>query len=293
MDQNKPNSPVIAAVKPAGASSVAAVKPAGASASPAPASSGSSTPAAKKVAPKKAAAKKPAAKKAAPKKTAAKKTTARKTTARKSPARKTTARKTAASRKPAAKKATGSVWGTKKPAFAPAAKGTKQAADQFLQMGTEAFQSFFGASTASDAKKLSEKAFGFGKDGADQLAKSADAATRSINEVVSISQDNLEACVESGNIAADMSKAVSEEIFEFTNDLFSKNIELSKKAFACRTINDVFELQSKAMKANIDNIFNETAKISEMTFKMASKASEPINERVAETSKRLSKTFAA
>lgn len=157
--------------------------------------------------------------------------------------------------------------------------------------GADALKSLFGPA-ATDVQKLSEQAFGFGKDGADQFAKATDAATKSLNESVALSQDNLEACVECGNIVADLSKAVSEELFEFGNDLFSKNVELSKKIFACRTINDMFDLQSKVFKTNIDSIFNETAKISEMTFKMASKASEPLNERAAEATKRLKKAFA-
>lgn len=309
--ETKPTSLAVAAVKPVSPAAVAAVRPvtpaapAAASAAPKPAAK----PAAKKAAVKKPAAKrpakrKPAAKKAAPKKakpTIVKKAAAPKPVKAKAkpkakrPVRKIAAKKPAA-KKPVVKKAIP----LKKPAaaFKPAfssssaSKSSKFSLEgMFPSFDNEAMNTLFGPA-AGEMKKLSEKAFGFGKDGADQMAKSADAATRSINEAVAISQDNMEACVECGNIAAELSKVVSEEVFEFSNDLFSKNLDLSKKIFACRTINDMFDLQSKVFKANIDSVFSETAKISEMTFKMASKASAPLNDRVSEVTKRLSKTFA-
>ncbi len=296
MEQNKPTPISVSAIKPAAPASVAAVRPVtpaapAAPAKPAVAAPAKPKPAAKKAAPKKAAApKKPAAKKPAPAKKA------RKPIARKAVAAKKAAPKKAV--KPEVKKASASTaksgwsFGASKSPFTASSKAAKASAESIMPFGTEALEAMFGPA-AKEWKQLSEKAFGFGKDGADQLSKSADAATRSINEAVAISQDNLEAYVECGNIAADFTKTVSEEVYEFSNNLFAKNVELSKKVFACRTINDMFELQSKVFKTNIDGVFNEAAKISEMAFKMASKASEPLNERAAETSKRLRKTFSA
>lgn len=299
MEQNKPSAIAVSAVKPASPAGVAAVRPI------TPSSSISSQSSAPKpfAAPAKKAAK-PAAKKAKPAikkaKPAAKKPAIKKA----APAAKKPAAKKAA---PAAKKPAASskgFWSAGSAAsspFAASAKTAKQPADQFLKMGTDMMTNFFGADSmkgvfaplGGEAQKISEKAFGFGKDGAAQLSKSADAAARSLNDAVSISQDNMEACVECGNIAAELSKAVGEEVFEFSNDLFSKNVELSKQIFACRTINDMFELQSKAFKMNIDKVFGETAKISEMTFKMASKASAPLNERAAQVTKHIKKTLSA
>lgn len=295
MEQNKPTPIAVSAVKPVSPAGVAAVRPINpivpVSAAPKPVAA-PAKPAVKKKA--KPARKKIATKKAAPAKAApAKKPVAKK-------ASKPAARKVAA-KKPAIKKAApaasakpgASSWsfGAAKAPFA-APKAPKVSAESFMPFGTETMKSFFGPA-AEEIQNMSEKAFGFSKDGADQLAKTADAATRSINEAVSISQGNMEACVESGNIAAEFTKTVSEELFEFSNNLFSKNVEMSKKLFACRTINDMFDLQSKVFKSNIDGVFNEAAKISEMAFKMASKAAEPINERAADASKRLRKTLSS
>ncbi len=302
MEQNKPTPIAVSTVKPAAPASVAPVRPVTpATVAPVaakPVAAAPAKPVAKKAKPAK---RKPAQKAAAAKKTAvAKKPVAKKPAAKK--ARKPIARKAVAAKKTIAKKAAPSAakqttkspswsFGAAKAPFA-AAKAPKFSSESFMPFGADAMKTLFGPA-AQEMQQMSEKAFGFGKDGADQFAKSADAAARSLNEAVAISQDNMEACVESGNIAAEFSKTVGEEVFEFSNNLFAKNVELSKKVFACRTINDMFDLQSKVFKANIDGVFNEAAKISEMTFKMASKASEPLNERAAAASKRLRKAFSA
>lgn len=329
MEQNKPTPITVSAVKPVGAASVAAVRPVtpvASAASPAPASAPAAKPAPKAVAKpaavkakptrkkpktkaaksqkaKPAAVKKPvAAKKAAATKkpAAAKKPLVRKTKPvkkmRKPIARKAVEKKPVAVKKPvpsvASAKPSWSFGAAKSSPFGTAMKAPKISAESLMPFGGDMLKGLFGPA-AEEVQKISEKAFGFGKDGADQFSKSADAAARSINEAVALSQDNMEACVECGNIAAEFSKTVGEELYEFGNSLFAKNVDLSKKVFACRTINDMFDLQSKAFKMNIDSIFNETAKISEMSFKMASKVTEPLNERAADASKRLKKTFAA
>jgi hypothetical protein len=316
MEQNKSAPIALSSLKPSGASAIAAVKPAAPSVI-------SVTPKAAETKPmfgradftKKAEAKKTEAKKPARKKTAAKKKSAASSTATKEAAAKRIAarkqriaaqstKKAARKKAPSAQKSTArsAAWGreklTKSPFAAASAstRGVKTAASEspskFFSLGADALKGMFGSSSA-EAQKISEKAFGFGREGAEHITRSADAATRSINEIVAIGQDNLEACVECGNIATEVSRSVGEELYKFSNNLFSKNVELSRSLFACRTINDLFDLQSKAFKLNIDQTFSETAKLSEMAFKMANRVSDPINGRVAENSKRLSKAFAS
>ncbi len=149
------------------------------------------------------------------------------------------------------------------------------------------------STSANEAQRAQEKAFAIGRESAEHLARSADVATRSINEAVQLSQENLEACIECGNMAVDVSKTISEEIFNFTNNLFAQNVEISKQAFTCRTLNDVFDLHSKLFRANVDELFGESAKVSELWFEMANKITEPLTERLTDAAERWTKTIAA
>lgn len=197
------------------------------------------------------------------------------------------ASQTATSRSQAsgAKQAAGAKAATQKAA---ASWPADQSANAVLQMGTDAIQEFF-KNGAFDTK---DKMMSFmSKEGAAQLAKSADAATRSMGEMMDISRDNVETCVNCSNIAVNASKNMGAEIFNFANKSFSQNLEISKELLACRTLNDMFDLQSRIMKTNLDNLFNESVKLSELMFQCATQVSEPLNERVSDTTNRLSKTL--
>jgi phasin family protein len=173
-----------------------------------------------------------------------------------------------------------------------AVETTRHSAENVVKIGGKAVQEFI-ASSAGEAQKAQEKAFAMGREGAEQLAKSADVVTKAMYEAVSISRDNLETCLECGNTTAALAKDLSSEMFEFANKAMTEQMEMSKEFFACRTINDMFELQNRLFKSAVDNFFNESVKLSGMVFEATTEAMEPLNERVAQATEQFSKALAA
>lgn len=173
-----------------------------------------------------------------------------------------------------------------------AVETTRNSAENVVKIGTEAVKEFM-SSGADEAQRIQEKAFAMGREGVENITKSANAATKTINEMLEIGRDNAEACIECGNVASTLAQNLSAEIFAYANNTFSENVEISKQIFSCRTVNDLFDLQGKLFKNNIDALFNQSVKMTELAFQYASEAVEPINERVAETSERFSKSLAA
>lgn len=160
--------------------------------------------------------------------------------------------------------------------------------DDVMAVSAEAMQKFMRQ--AGIKSPMSQNEFNaMGKKSAEQMAKSADAATRSVNDMVDISKKNADAAVKCGDIAVSASKNIGAEMFSFANRSFSQNVELSKELFSCRTLNDMFDLHSKMLKSNMDDFFSESVKMSEMVFQCASDVSEPINQCVSETTERMSK----
>ncbi len=236
------------------------------------------------------------------KKSTAKKATAKKTVAKKSVARVAKApAKKAAPKKAAAKKA---VKKTVKPAVKAAPKTVKQTAakitnttmgasvpafEEAFTFGNNVFEKMF--SQAPALPQGTEAFDQFSKQGAEQLAKASDAASRALNDVVELSKDNVEAYVECGNIASGAGKYVGSEIMSYANKTFSDQVEMSKELFSCRTLNDMFDLQSKMLKNNLDGFFSESVKLSEMMFAAASSAAEPLQERMEVTAERVTKSM--
>jgi phasin family protein len=166
----------------------------------------------------------------------------------------------------------------------------RASAENVVKIGGKAVQDFI-SSSAGEAQKAQEKAFALSREGAEQFSKSADAAARAMYEAVAISRDNIETCVECSNAGAALAKDISSEVFEFANKAFSEQLELSKELFACRTINDMFELQNRVFKSSVDNLFNESAKLSGMVFEYTSEALEPVNERIAQATDQFNKVL--
>lgn len=171
-----------------------------------------------------------------------------------------------------------------------AVESTRNSAESVIKISSSAVKDLL-ANGASEAQKVQEKAFEMGNDCAAQISKSADAVTKSLYEVIAMSRDNVEACIECGNLTASLAKDMSSEMVEYANKTFSDNMEFSKDAFACRTINDMVELQTRIVKSSIDSFFNQSSKMSSMLFEFSSEAAEPINERVATATEQMSKVL--
>jgi hypothetical protein len=144
-----------------------------------------------------------------------------------------------------------------------------------------------------DAAKAQEKLASFAKDSAEQISKTAGNANRALNEAMSLGRENTEAAVEVSNVAISVSKELGAELVGYLNKLFAQNVELSKQVLSCRTLNDMFDLSSRMVKTNLDGFFTESVKMSELLFQSANDVSEPINERISDTTERLTKAMAA
>ena len=146
---------------------------------------------------------------------------------------------------------------------------------------------------AGEAQRMTEQASRMTRENAERMSRSANVASRAMNEGVSIMQGNVETCMECGNITAEMARKMSEEVFNFANEMFSSNVEISRDIFACRTINDLFDLQTRMVRTNLDSLFSESARLSEMMFDYMNQTAEPIGDRISETTERLTRGIAA
>jgi len=199
--------------------------------------------------------------------------------------------KKASSAQPAARLASEVANKAAKSTFA-AVESTRSSAEKAVQIGSRAVKDFF-SSSAEEAQKAQEKAFSIGREGAEHITKSADAVTKALYDAIGLSRDNIESCMECGNMTASLAKDLSSEAFESANKAFSDSIELSKEFFACRTLNDMIELQNRAVKSVMDNFFSESVRLSNKLFEYSREALEPINERVAQATEQFRKALAA
>jgi phasin family protein len=171
-----------------------------------------------------------------------------------------------------------------------AVESTRSSAEHVLKIGSSAVRDFMSTG-AGEAQKAQEKIFAAGREHAEHFAKSIDSLTQMMYDSVSNSRDNVETAMECGNMTASMVKDVSSELYDYANRSFAECVEMSKSFFACRTFNDLMELQSKAAKSGMDQFFSESVKLSNMFFEYASEVCEPMNERFSQVSEQFSKNL--
>lgn len=156
---------------------------------------------------------------------------------------------------------------------------------QAMEMGADKMKRAF-SDGARESQKLQDQFLQMTRESADEFAKISDASTRSLNDFMEQSRGSFEACIESGNITADMTRAFTNELFRVANETFSDNMEVSKEIFSCKTANDLYEMQNKAARNNLNHFFNQSSRFSDMFFQYMTDASEPFNQRTATSSKK-------
>lgn len=127
----------------------------------------------------------------------------------------------------------------------------------------------------------------------EHVSRSTDSALKQFNDAISSSQQSAEAITNIFQNSGNNFNKMSEELFNFANQCFARNIELSRDILSCRTINDAIELQNKMMQTNVDDVMEEMAKLTEMFFEAAAAAVDPLGETITNAVDRLSKTIAA
>lgn len=164
--------------------------------------------------------------------------------------------------------------------------------DQMLHAGTEAAKDFLKAGTM-EAQKTQEKVLSFSREGLEHFSKNADKTARSMAEVFSVSREQFDALMESGKIASDLGRDLHSNMVNEMNTLFTENMELSKELLSCRTLNDLVEIQNRALQCNLSRFFENSARLTDAWFKLATDAAEPVATQSTHVATRLNKAIAA
>lgn len=173
-----------------------------------------------------------------------------------------------------------------------AVESTRASAENVVKISGNAVKDLIASGTG-EMQRAQEKMYEMSRESVETIAKSTDTTTKMMYEAINICRDNIEACVECASTMSGLAKDVSQEMADYISKSFSDQVELSKDAFNCRTMNDVIELQNKVMKQSMDSYFNECMKIYDMFFECATEALEPINQRVSDATEQVSRIMAA
>lgn len=112
-------------------------------------------------------------------------------------------------------------------------------------------------------------------------------------EVGNSGKEQFEAFIKAGNIFMQGFEDVSKTCMGWTQTSVEQNTQALKELMSCKTINEFAEAQNKWVQKNFDDFMTGTAKLSELSVKIATDAFEPINDQLSKSIKKATEAVAA
>jgi phasin family protein len=123
----------------------------------------------------------------------------------------------------------------------------------------------------------------------EQFEKASTQLLKGFDELTAIAKGNVDAVVKSGTIVAKGAEEAGKQVAAYTQSSLEKGAATGKALLAVKTVQELVELQNSFAKASLENFVKESAKLQELSLKIAKDAFAPINDRVTVTVDALSK----
>ena len=105
-------------------------------------------------------------------------------------------------------------------------------------------------------------------------------------DAANFGQEQVEALVKSGNILAKGMEDILKTCMDIAQANGEKGQEVAKTLMACKTLNELTEVQTKLAQESFDDFMSTATKLSELSIKVATESLEPINDQVGKAMKK-------
>lgn len=120
-----------------------------------------------------------------------------------------------------------------------------------------------------------------------------DKGVKGFEEMNSMNRDNVEAVMASGRIAAKGFETIGKHFAEVSKKNWDANVSAIKSIRGLKSPTEVFKFQAEFAKSQFDVAVADLSKLTETVVKLAGEVAEPIQNRVALTVDKVSKSVAA
>ena len=177
---------------------------------------------------------------------------------------------------------------TSKPAAALTAASAKTAATAKAS-GKETVEAVVKAGTDAAAAGY-DQAVAMTKE---QVEKTSKAMFKGYGNFADLGQENLDAVVKSGTIYAKGVETIGRQVMNFAQAAMDNNVAATKAMLGAKSLREVVDLQNELTRKTFDRFLADYGQLTEMSVKLATDASAPIQARVKETVEKAMKPVAA
>jgi phasin family protein len=127
----------------------------------------------------------------------------------------------------------------------------------------------------------------------DQVEKTSQMFFKSYDEMATMNKDNMDAFMKSSSIVAKGFESMSKEMMSFAQETMEANMAAAKKVFGAKNLQEMMDVQSDVYRTNFDKMMAESAKLAELSAKVANEAVEPLQARMQAGFEKATKPVAA
>ncbi|HUC64524.1 MAG TPA: phasin family protein [Stellaceae bacterium] len=112
------------------------------------------------------------------------------------------------------------------------------------------------------------------------------------DQLADLGRENFAAVLRANAVLSEGLEAIGKEVILYARRSFEQAAETATALLGAKTLEDVFQLNSEFAKANLERLIERSAKLSEMSVKVANEALAPLGGRVEATIHSLSRPHA-
>jgi phasin family protein len=112
------------------------------------------------------------------------------------------------------------------------------------------------------------------------------------DQLADLGRENFAAVLRANAALSEGLEAIGKEVILYARRSFEQAAETATALLGAKTLEDVFQLNSEFAKANLERLIERSAKLSEMSVKVANEALAPLGGRVEATIHTLSRPHA-
>jgi len=117
--------------------------------------------------------------------------------------------------------------------------------------------------------------------GAEAMKDGFEKAVKGYDQFISFGKDNAEAMLKSANAAGKGIETINSEVFAYARKSAEESVAAAKAVLSSRTVEEAFQLQSEFSKAVFEAYVDQLAKFGDMALATARHTAEPIQARVS------------
>lgn len=117
--------------------------------------------------------------------------------------------------------------------------------------------------------------------GTEAMKDGFEKAVKSYDTIISFGKDNAEAMLKSANAAGKSIETINSEFFAFARKSVDESVAAAKAVLSAKSIEEAFERQSEFGKAAFETYVDQLAKFGDMALAAARGTAEPLQARVS------------